>query len=102
MTSVAAKGCHSVQQLGASDTHTAVTGDVVILAVSYPAISDVIAQRGDVRQPAPVRNWASSTPGSSSVTAISRNHAARSPSSNHWGLLDPAVTSSEYVDRYSH
>jgi hypothetical protein len=47
IASVAAKGGHSVQQLGQDDTGTAVTGDVVILAVPYPAVSDVIAQRGN-------------------------------------------------------
>ncbi|MGN6130807.1 MAG: NADPH-dependent F420 reductase [Nocardioidaceae bacterium] len=47
IASVAAKGGHSVQQLGANDVDTAVTGDIVVLAVPYPALSDVIAQRGD-------------------------------------------------------
>jgi NADPH-dependent F420 reductase len=47
IAAVAAKGGHSVQQLGENDTNTAVTGDVVVLAVPYPAISDVLAQRGD-------------------------------------------------------
>jgi NADPH-dependent F420 reductase len=47
IASVAAKGGHSVQQLGENDTNTPVTGDVVVLAVPYPAISDVLAQRGD-------------------------------------------------------
>ena len=47
IASVAAKGGHSVQQLGAGDTGTAVTGDVVVLAVPYPAVADVVAQRGE-------------------------------------------------------
>jgi NADPH-dependent F420 reductase len=47
IAAVAAKGGHSVQQLGENDTNTAVSGDVVVLAVPYPAISDVLAQRGD-------------------------------------------------------
>ena len=46
IAAVAAKGGHSVQQLGVSDLETPVTGDVVVLAVPYPALSDVIAQRG--------------------------------------------------------
>lgn len=45
--SVAGKGGHTVQLLGSSDLDTAVTGDIVVLAVPYPAISDVIAQRGE-------------------------------------------------------
>jgi 8-hydroxy-5-deazaflavin:NADPH oxidoreductase len=47
IASVAAKGGHSVQQLGENDLDTAVTGDIVVLAVPYPAVADVIAQRGE-------------------------------------------------------
>ena len=47
IAAVAAKGGHSVQQLGENDLHSPVTGDVVVLAVPYPAVSDVIAQRGE-------------------------------------------------------
>jgi 8-hydroxy-5-deazaflavin:NADPH oxidoreductase len=47
IASIAAKGGHDVQQLGENDTDTAVNGDIVVLAVPYPAVSDVIAQRGD-------------------------------------------------------
>ena len=47
IAAVAAKGGHSVQQLGENDIDTAVTGDIVVLAVPYPAVSDVIAQRGE-------------------------------------------------------
>lgn len=47
IASIAAKGGHSVQQLGENDLDTPVTGDVVVLAVPYPAVADVIAQRGE-------------------------------------------------------
>jgi NADPH-dependent F420 reductase len=47
IASVAAKGGHSVQQLGVNDLDTAVSGDIVVLAVPYPAVSEVIAQRGE-------------------------------------------------------
>jgi len=47
IAAVAAKGGHSVQQLGENDLGTPVTGDVVVLAIPYPAVSDVIAQRGE-------------------------------------------------------
>ena len=47
IAAVAGKGGHTVQLLGQSDVDTQVTGDIVVLAVPYPAISDVIAQRGD-------------------------------------------------------
>ena len=44
---VAGKGGHTVQLLGQSDGATAVTGDIVVLAVPYPAVSAVLAERGD-------------------------------------------------------
>jgi 8-hydroxy-5-deazaflavin:NADPH oxidoreductase len=47
IAAIAAKGGHSVQQLGENDLNTPVTGDIVVLAVPYPAVADVIAQRGD-------------------------------------------------------
>ena len=47
IASVAGKGGHTVQLLGQSDSATAVTGDIVVLAVPYPAVSAVIAERGE-------------------------------------------------------
>ena len=47
IASVASKGSHTVQLLGENDNETAVTGDIVVLAVPYPALPDVIAQRGE-------------------------------------------------------
>lgn len=47
IATIAAKGGHSVQQLGENDLASPVTGDIVVLAVPYPAVSDVIAQRGE-------------------------------------------------------
>lgn len=41
------KGGNTVQSLGSEDTDQALTGDIVILAVPYPALSEIIAQRGD-------------------------------------------------------
>jgi len=41
------KGGHSVQLLGESDAATAVTGDIVVLAVPYAAVSSIAAERGD-------------------------------------------------------
>jgi 8-hydroxy-5-deazaflavin:NADPH oxidoreductase len=41
------RGGHTVELLGQSDTDKPVTGDVVVLAVYYGAVSDVIAQRGE-------------------------------------------------------
>src|SRR6478736_2106361 len=41
IASIAAKGGHSVQQLGQGDVDTAISGDVVVLAVPYPAVAAV-------------------------------------------------------------
>lgn len=41
-----AKGGNTVELLNSSATSTAVTGDVVVLAVPYPAVAQVIAERG--------------------------------------------------------
>ena len=47
IAAVAGKGGHTVQLLGENDHGTAVTGDLVVLAVPYPAVSAVIAERGE-------------------------------------------------------
>jgi NADPH-dependent F420 reductase len=47
IAAVASKGGHTVQLLGSSDAGTQVTGDIVVLAVPYPAVRDVIAARRD-------------------------------------------------------
>ena len=47
IAAVAGRGGHSVQLLGQADVATEVTGDVVVLAVPYPAVSTVLAQRGE-------------------------------------------------------
>ncbi|HSK33360.1 MAG TPA: NADPH-dependent F420 reductase [Propionicimonas sp.] len=47
IAAVAGRGGHTVQLLGQGDAATQVTGDIVILAVPYPAVADVITQRGD-------------------------------------------------------
>ena len=46
LAGLADKGGHTVQLLGRSDADTEVTGDIAVLAVPYPAVSDVIASRG--------------------------------------------------------
>lgn len=40
------RGGHTVQLLGETDAAEQVTGDIVILAVPFPAISDVLTARG--------------------------------------------------------
>jgi NADPH-dependent F420 reductase len=47
IAAVAAKGGHTVQLLGVGDSGTPVTGDIVVLAVPYPAVAEVITQRGE-------------------------------------------------------
>lgn len=44
---VVEKGGNTVELLGSNDTDRRVTGDIVVLAVPYPAVSDVLAQRAD-------------------------------------------------------
>ena len=45
IASVAAKGGHAVQLLGSTDAATAVTGDVVVLAVPYAAVASIADAR---------------------------------------------------------
>jgi len=47
IAAVAGRGGHTVQLLGQADSATAVTGDIVVLAVPHHAVSTVLAQRGD-------------------------------------------------------
>jgi 8-hydroxy-5-deazaflavin:NADPH oxidoreductase len=47
IAAVAGRGGHTVQLLGEADSATPVSGDIVVLAVPYPAVSAVIAERGD-------------------------------------------------------
>ena len=44
---VVSKGGNTVELLGEADTDKPVTGDVVVLAVPYGAVADVVAQRKD-------------------------------------------------------
>jgi NADPH-dependent F420 reductase len=41
------KAGHSVELFGSSDTDKPVTGDIVVLAVPYPAVDEVLSQRRD-------------------------------------------------------
>jgi NADPH-dependent F420 reductase len=47
IASVAGRGGHTVQLLGQADSATPVTGEIVVLAVPYPAVSAVLAERGE-------------------------------------------------------
>ena len=47
IAAVASKGGHTIQLLGENDVDSQISGDVVVLAVPYPAVSAVIAQRGE-------------------------------------------------------
>jgi NADPH-dependent F420 reductase len=42
-----AKGGNTVEVIGAADADKPVTGDVVVLAVPYSALADIVATRGD-------------------------------------------------------
>ncbi|MFZ5870428.1 MAG: NADPH-dependent F420 reductase [Actinomycetota bacterium] len=77
---VATRGGHSVQLLGSGDTGTTVSGEVVVLAVPYPAVSQVLAQRGaelagkvvvDITNPVDFETFDSLTvPADSSAAAV--------------------------------
>lgn len=45
IAAVAGRGGHSVQLLGEGDTGTQVAGDIVVLAVPYGAVAEVLAER---------------------------------------------------------
>ncbi|MEV5354957.1 NADPH-dependent F420 reductase [Streptomyces sp. NPDC052693] len=44
---LATKGGNTVELLGSADTDKPVTGEIVVLAVPYAALADIIAQRGE-------------------------------------------------------
>jgi predicted dinucleotide-binding enzyme len=46
IAAIAGKGDNSVELIGSSDTDQQVTGDIVVLAVPYPAVAGVLAGRG--------------------------------------------------------
>lgn len=46
ISTVVTKGGSTVELLGENDAAKAVTGDIVVLAVPYPAVDEIIAQRG--------------------------------------------------------
>jgi 8-hydroxy-5-deazaflavin:NADPH oxidoreductase len=47
ITGIATKGGNTVELFNQADVDKAATGDIVVLAVPYPAVADVIATRGD-------------------------------------------------------
>ena len=47
IATIVTKGGNTVEVFNSNDADKPVTGDVVFLAVPYPAVADVLAQRGD-------------------------------------------------------
>jgi NADPH-dependent F420 reductase len=47
IASLVAKGGNTVELLGSADQDRQITGEIVVLAVPYPAVPQVIAERGD-------------------------------------------------------
>jgi predicted dinucleotide-binding enzyme len=47
IATIVTKGGHTVEVFNSNDPDKPVTGDVVFLAVRYPAVANVLAQRGD-------------------------------------------------------
>jgi predicted dinucleotide-binding enzyme len=46
ISALVTKGGHTVEAFNSADVDKPVTGDIVVLAVPYPAVADVIAKRG--------------------------------------------------------
>ena len=47
IASIVEKGGNTVQLLGSNELDQPLTGDIVVLAVPYPAVSQILEQRGD-------------------------------------------------------
>jgi 8-hydroxy-5-deazaflavin:NADPH oxidoreductase len=47
IATVVAKGGNTVEMQGQGDSDKPLSGDIVVLAVPYPAIADIVAKRGD-------------------------------------------------------
>ncbi len=47
IASVVSKGGNTVELFGSADKNQRITGEIVVLAVPYPAVAQVIAERGD-------------------------------------------------------
>ena len=47
IAAIAGKGGNSVELIGSSDAGQQVTGDVVVLAVPYPAVAEILQTRGE-------------------------------------------------------
>jgi len=47
IAAIASKGGNTVELIGQSDTDKQVSGDVVVLAVPYPAVAEIVATRGE-------------------------------------------------------
>ncbi len=47
IASILEKAGHTVELFDSNDTERPVTGDIVVLAVPYPAVSEIVAQRAD-------------------------------------------------------
>ncbi|MEU2170678.1 NADPH-dependent F420 reductase [Micromonospora chersina] len=47
ISNVVTKGGNTAELLGRTDTDKPVTGDIAVLAVPYPAVDQVLAERGD-------------------------------------------------------
>jgi 8-hydroxy-5-deazaflavin:NADPH oxidoreductase len=44
---IVGKGGHTAELIAHSDADTVVSGDIVVLAVPYPAVADIVATRGE-------------------------------------------------------
>ncbi len=99
------KGGHTVELVGENDQATAVSGDIVVLAVPYPALPAVLTERGaslagkivvDITNPLNFETFDSLVVGSdSSATAelaakLPESHVLKAFNTTFAGTLSPA------------
>jgi hypothetical protein len=75
---IVSKGGNTAELIGHADTDTAVSGDIVVLAVPHPAVAEIISQRGeqlagkvivDITNPVDFQTFQLSPPADSSSAA---------------------------------
>ena len=102
LADLARRSGSTVQLLGSADLDQPVTGDVVVLAVPYPALAEIVAQRGDqldgkvvvdITNPLDYETWSSlvvpadSSAAAEIATALPRARVLKAFNTNYAGHL---------------
>ena len=96
IASVVGKGGNAVELIGSGDADKPVTGDVVVLAVPYGAVADVIARRGaqlagkvvvDITNPVDFATFDSLTVPADGSATIELAAALPASARPHWGKV---------------